>query len=165
MQHLGESERERASIVLELRLQQPQQTLAMVSHDHIVASVIHVHHQLDHEHCEKIEDVASTESLLCSDHQPRDDDEDQSWRIRASELRLDHPVINVAGPAPLPRQNQEHPQLYYGNSQNREPSLCCCNSAIVDHCLKALGTIPSSLSLPSPMNPLLHAFSLPFFLA
>ena len=100
----------------------------------------------DHPH-EQAGHVLLTESLVSSDHHHEeeeeeevDDDAGESWRIKASELRLERPV-NVVHPPQLSHLH-EHQQLYNSTSHSRESSLSyCCNGAIVDQCLKALGII------------------------
>ena len=113
----------------------------------------------DHHHQQTAGHVLLTESLVSSEHHhhhhhhhheeeedeegddvDNDDDAGESWRIRASELRLERPV-NVAHPPPLSHLH-EHQQLYNSTSHSRESSLSyCCNGAFVDQCLKALGII------------------------
>ena len=83
---------------------------------------------------------AHQENYTEEDTDDDDDDAGESWRIRASELRLERPV-NVAHPPPLSHLH-EHQQLYNSTSHSRKSSLAyCCNGAFVDQCLKALGII------------------------
>ena len=114
----------------------------MAAPDHAASSSDHRHEQTGN--------VLLTESLVSSDlHREEeeekeevgdDGDSGESWRIRASELRLERPV-NVVHPPPLSHLH-EHQQLYNSTSHSRESSLSyCCNGAIVDQCLKALGII------------------------